>query len=68
MFYWSVVHCIFTVVSWGDGNGNCGTNKLNKMDGKASSVVGMEQGGLETVREKRTRGKLDNPSLLSMPS
>ena len=54
----------FGVACWAGG-----TNKLNKLERKASSVVGMELDCVEAVTEKRMRGKLkaimDNPSLLN---
>ena len=47
---------VFAVVCWGGGIGGSGTNKLNKLERKASSVVEMEPDSVEA--EKRKRGKL----------
>ena len=68
MFYQSVLASIllYAVVCWGGGIKAWELNKLNKTIKKASSVVGLQMEGLQSVAERRIRDKLNaimvNPS------
>ena len=68
MFYRSVVSSIllYAVVCWGGGIKAWELNKLNKIIKKASSVVGLQIEGLQSVAERRIRDKLD--SIIANPS
>ena len=67
IFYQSVVASVlfFAVVCWGNSIGASDTNRLNKLNRNAGSVIDYKQDTLEAVMERRTLKELlsimDNP-------